>query len=49
MGRGVYSHVLHALAIRPLTTRPLEDGALFPQDRSPMMANRSFLPYQRWL
>ena len=30
------------------TTRPREDGALFPQDRSPM-ANRSFLLCQRWL
>ncbi|CAN0544405.1 unnamed protein product [Ectocarpus sp. 12 AP-2014] len=47
-GRGVYSYVLHAIAVRPLTTRPREDGALFPQDRSPT-ANRSFLLRQRWL
>ncbi|CAM9291041.1 unnamed protein product, partial [Ectocarpus sp. 6 AP-2014] len=43
-----YSYVLHALAVTPLTTRPREDGALFPQDRS-AMANRSFLLCQRWL
>ncbi|CAN0019813.1 unnamed protein product, partial [Ectocarpus sp. 4 AP-2014] len=44
-----YSYVLHALAVRPLTTHPRqEDGALFPQNRSPT-ANRSFLLYQRWL
>ena len=47
-GGGAYSYVLHALVVRPLTTRPREDGALFPQDRSPM-ANRSFLLCQRWL
>ncbi|CAM9216617.1 unnamed protein product [Ectocarpus sp. 12 AP-2014] len=39
--------VLHALAVRPLTTRPREDGALLPLGRSPM-ANRSFLLCQRW-
>ncbi|CAN0548582.1 unnamed protein product [Ectocarpus sp. 12 AP-2014] len=32
--------------VTPLTTRPCEDGAVFPQDRSPM-ANHSTLP--RWL
>ncbi|CBJ31826.1 expressed unknown protein [Ectocarpus siliculosus] len=36
-GGGACSYVLHALAVRPLTTRLREDGALFPQDRSPMV------------
>lgn len=42
------SHVLHASAVRSLTTGTREDGAFFPQDQSPI-ANRSFLLYQRWL
>ncbi|CAN0449277.1 unnamed protein product [Ectocarpus sp. 8 AP-2014] len=32
-GRGAYSYIWHALSDRPLSTRPREDGALFPQER----------------
>ncbi|CAM9508621.1 unnamed protein product [Ectocarpus sp. 13 AM-2016] len=39
-GGGACSYVLRAVAVRPLTTRPRKDGALFPQDQS-LMANRS--------
>ncbi|CAN0438611.1 unnamed protein product, partial [Ectocarpus sp. 13 AM-2016] len=38
----------YASAVGPQTTRPREDGAFFPQERSPM-ANRSFVLCQRWL
>lgn len=34
--RGALTHALHVLAVRSLTTGPREDGALLPQDRSPM-------------
>ncbi|CAN0427272.1 unnamed protein product, partial [Ectocarpus fasciculatus] len=46
-GRGYSGYVTFC----PLTTRPREDGALFPQDRSQMAkANRpSFLLRLRWL
>ncbi|CAM9346450.1 unnamed protein product [Ectocarpus sp. 12 AP-2014] len=47
-GGGGCSYVLHALAVRSLTTHPREDGALFPQDRPPM-TSRSFLLCQRWI
>ncbi|CAM9378486.1 unnamed protein product, partial [Ectocarpus fasciculatus] len=36
------------LTVRSWTTRPREDGALSPQDRSSMV-NRSFLLCQSWL
>lgn len=32
-GGGCGAHVLHASAVRPLTTRPLGDGELLPQER----------------
>lgn len=41
------THTLHALAARPMPTRPREDGALSPPDRSPM-ANCSLQLCQSW-
>lgn len=40
-GLGWHTYLSHALVVKPLTTHPRENGALSPQDLSPM-ANRSF-------
>lgn len=40
LGGGLQACVLRALAVRPFTTCPREDGVFFLQERSPM-ANRS--------